>query len=74
MKLTRARKYEKILHKTRGIFYKNPLLSLGLALPLAVIPSYNLIATTAVSMSMARVNSRFSSTRAVMKAVASSEK
>ena len=52
MKLTRARKYEKILHKTRGIFYKNPLLSLGLALPLAVIPSYNLIATTAVSLSM----------------------
>ena len=39
MKLTRARKYEKILHKTRGIFYKIPLLSLGLALPLAVIPS-----------------------------------
>lgn len=52
MKLTRARKYEKILRKTRGIFYKNPLLSLGLALPLAVIPSYNLIATTAVSLSM----------------------
>ena len=39
MKLTRARKYEKILRKTRGIFYKNPLLSLGLALPLAVISS-----------------------------------
>ena len=52
MKLTHARKYEKILRKTRGIFYKNPLLSLGLALPLAVIPSYNLIATTAVSLSM----------------------
>ena len=40
MKLTRARKYEKILRKTRGIFYKNPLLSLGLALPLAYPESW----------------------------------
>lgn len=52
MKLTLARKYEKLLRKTQGILYQNPLLSLGLALPLAVIPSYNLIATTAVSLSM----------------------
>lgn len=50
--MTFTRKYERILRKTRGILYKNPLLSLGLAMPLAIIPSYNLTITAAVCLSM----------------------
>ena len=52
MNLTYVRKYQRFLRKTQGIFYKNPLLSLGLALPLVVIPSYGLTGTTAISAVM----------------------
>lgn len=52
MNLTHVRKYQRFLRKTQGIFYKNPLLSLGLALPLVVIPSYGLTGTTAISAVM----------------------
>ena len=52
MNLTYVRKYQRFLRKTQGIFYKNPLLSLGLALPLVVIPSYGLTVTTAISAVM----------------------
>ena len=54
MNLTYVRKYQRFLRKTQGIFYKNPLLSLGLALPLVVIPSYGLTGTTAISAVMCR--------------------
>lgn len=52
MNLTFVRKYNRLLRKTDGIFYRNPLLTLGLALPLAIIPSYGLMGTTAVSIAM----------------------
>ena len=52
MNLTRTRKYYHFLRKTDGIFLRNPILSLGLALPLAVIPSYGIAGTTAISLAM----------------------
>lgn len=52
MNLTLVRKYNKLLRKTDGILLHNPLLTLGLALPLAIIPSYGLIGTAAVSVAM----------------------
>lgn len=52
MKLSVARKYRYILRKSDGIFYRNPLLTLGLALPLVVIPSYGLMGACAVSLAM----------------------
>lgn len=52
MKLSVARKYRHILRKSDGIFYRNPLLTLGLALPLVVIPSYGLMGACAVSLAM----------------------
>lgn len=52
MNLNYTRKYYRFLHKTDGIFLHNPILSLGLALPLAVIPSYGLAGTMAISFSM----------------------
>ena len=52
MNLTLVRKYNKLLRKTDGILLRNPLLTLGLALPLAIIPSYGLIGTAAVSVAM----------------------
>ena len=52
MNLTFVRKYNRFLRKTDGIFTHNPLLVLGLALPLAVIPSYGLTAMVAVSAAM----------------------
>ena len=52
MKLSIARKYRHILRKSDGIFYRNPLLTLGLALPLVVIPSYGLMGACAVSLAM----------------------
>lgn len=52
MNLTFVRKYRNFLQKTDGIFTRNPLLVLGLALPLAVIPSYGLVATTAICVTL----------------------
>lgn len=52
MKLSVTRKYRRILRKTDGVFYRNPLLTLGLALPLVVIPSYGLMGACAVSLAM----------------------
>lgn len=52
MKLSVARKYRHILRKSDSIFYRNPLLTLGLALPLVVIPSYGLMGACAVSLAM----------------------
>lgn len=52
MKLSVARKYRHILRKSDGIFYRNPLLTLGLALPLVVIPSCGLMGACAVSLAM----------------------
>ena len=52
MKLNFAKKYHQMLKKTDGIFLNNPILSLGLALPLAIIPSYGVAGTTAISLAM----------------------
>lgn len=52
MNLTFVRKYRRLLAKTEGIIYKNPLLALGLALPLAVIPSFSLAGSVAISLAM----------------------
>lgn len=52
MKLAFARKYRRFLRKTSGIFYQNPILTLGLALPFAVVPSYGLTGVAAVSLAM----------------------
>ncbi len=52
MNLTFARKYYRLLSKTEGILYQNPLLALGLALPLAVIPSFSITGTVAISLAM----------------------
>lgn len=52
MKLNYARKYRRILHKTEGIFYKNPVLACGLALPLAVVPTTSLNSAVALIVAM----------------------
>ena len=52
MNLTFARKYYRLLSKTEGILYQNPLLALGLALPLAVIPSFSITGAVAISLAM----------------------
>ncbi len=52
MNLTYVRKYNRFLRKTEGILLNNPILTMGLALPLIVIPSYGLMGTTAVSLAM----------------------
>ena len=52
MKLNFSKKYRQFLKKTDSIFLNNPILSLGLALPLAVIPSYGIAGTTAISLAM----------------------
>ena len=53
MNLARIRTYRKHSRWSDGLFWKNPVLIGGLALPLAIIVSHNLKSAAAISILMA---------------------